>query len=143
MKLKISKSQWKEIGDKAGWIKSAQLMSSFEELEIGPTPNAEPCAQVGTDNYLVLSKMELRAYINQLKRMFPNMPDGVYYRITSNPHDFGTYHEVAIKFPEDDDAAVEYAYNVENNSPSNWDQQARDELQKQGYFEMLSKGDQK
>jgi hypothetical protein len=137
MKIKISRNQWKEIGKKTGWIKQAQLMSYFEEVDIGPSPNGESCAQVGSDNYQALSRMELKAYRNQLQRMFPNIPDGAYYKIKANQHDFGTYHEIVIKFPEDNEAASEYAYNVQNNSPENWDEQAKQELQQQGYFDLL------
>lgn len=31
MKIKLSKSQWKEMGEKAGWIKKAQSITSQQD----------------------------------------------------------------------------------------------------------------
>ena len=140
MKIKLSKSQWEFIGKKAGWTKEAQLFAEFDEVSLGSTPSAEECAQVGTNDYHELTKMEIRAYANQIKRMFPNMPQGVSLKIQKNPHDFGTYHELAIKFESDNEEASNFAYDIENNTPENWDEQARQELQSQGYFERLKQG---
>jgi len=133
MKILISKSKWERL-------KVAQF-SGYDELTLGSTPSGEQCAQVGSPNYDVfkLSRIEIRAFINQLKRLFPNIPDGVMYKIKSNPHDFGTYYEAAIKFKEDDKAAVEYVYNVDENAPEFWDDIAKQELENQGYFAELAK----
>lgn len=137
MKIKLSKSQWQSIGKQAGWIKQAQSFGRFDQLELGPTPADEDCAQVGTSDYYELTKIEVKAYIHQLQRMFPNMPQGVYLRVQSNPHDFGTYHEVAVKYPEDNEEAGTFAFNMENNLPQNWDEEAKRELTQSGYFEKL------
>jgi hypothetical protein len=139
MKIKISKSQWELIGDKAGWIKEAQMMSRYETLDLGPTPAGEDCAQVGSNNYDQLTRIETRAYIGQLQRMFPNIPLGCRFVVTNNSHDFGTYHEVAIKFSEDDEEATNFAYGIESKIPELWDEIARNELQKLGYFDQLVK----
>ena len=139
MKIKISKKQWKSIGEegkKAGW-KISQMYSRFETLDIGPTPSGEDCVQVGSDQYRELNPMEIKAFANQCTRMFPNIPPGARYVRTSNPHDFGTYHELGIKYQEDDEAAMSYAFNVENNAPEYWDDQAKSELSPQGYFDKL------
>lgn len=109
-------------------------MSGYETLEIGSTPHGEDCAQVGSDDYAQKTRIELKAFYNQLKRMFPNIPNGARYIKTNNPHDFGTYHEIAIKFQEDDEEAANYAYNVENNTPEYWDEQAKAELTQAGYY---------
>lgn len=121
------------------WYKKAQLFSSFDELELGTTPTGEDCAQVGSKNYeySTLARMELKAFYHQLTRLFPNPPAGVTFKTKSNPHDFGTYYDLAVKFDSNDEAAAEYAYNVENNTPEEWDAGARAELEAQGYFQQL------
>lgn len=140
--IKISKSEWKSIGRKAQW------MSSSETVEIGPVPNGEECSQVGSNDYDYsgLNKIEVKAYINQLKRMFPNIPDGCRFVMVRNEHDFGTYFEAGIKFipnqsdeSDSPDPNAEYAYNIENNSPENWDAEAISELEQQGYFQFIKR----
>lgn len=90
-------------------------------LNLGPTPLAEDCAQVGEEDYHIRTILECRKYIRQLEHMFGEpMQANCYYRIKSFPHDFGTYHEVVLYFNDEDDKAVEFAYNVEANLPENW-----------------------
>jgi len=136
--IRISKKEWQSIGKKAGWMKKAQFGSGMETVDIGSTPNDEQCAQVGTDNYRQIAQMEVRAFAKQCQRMFPNKPSGARYVITNNPHDFGTYYDLGIRFNMDDEEAENYAYEVQNNMPSNWDDQARAELEQQGYFQLLN-----
>jgi hypothetical protein len=141
MKYKLTKEAWKSIGKQAGWMKSAQFQR-YDYVGLGTTPNDEECAQVGFDNYNQIARIEASAYVNQLKRLFPNIPAGVEFVLNSNPHDFGSYYNLAIKFSENDEEAVNYAFNVENNMPANWDEQAKLELQQQGYFELLKPASQ-
>jgi len=136
MKYKLTKEAWKSIGKQGNWIKVAQFQR-YDYVELGTTPNDEECAQVGSDNYNQIARIEASAYVNQLKRLFPNIPAGVEFVLNSKPHDFGSYYDIAIKFLEDNEEAVNYAFNVENNMPANWDEQAKLELQQQGYFELL------
>jgi len=100
----------------------------MDYLSIGSTPSNETCAQVGTDNYLERAKKECTAYKNQLERHFQNFPDGCWLSIKGFPHDFGTYYEVVAKYDEDDETATKFAYDIENNSPTNWDNEAKKEL---------------
>lgn len=147
-KITISKREWKAMGRKAQW------MSAYETVDVGPVPKGEKCAQVGSDKYdsSALNKMEVRAYIGQLQRMFPDIPSGCKFVMTRNEHEFGTYYEAGVKvLPSDDfeaydedgnekyatDPNMEYAYNIANNAPENWDDQAIAELQQQGYFEFI------
>jgi hypothetical protein len=96
-----------------------------ETLEIGSTPCDEDCAQVGADGYSVRARAECNAFREQLRRMFGPEPDGASLCIKSNPHDFGSYLEVAVKFDCDNEAACEYAYKCEGEGPSHWDAEAR------------------
>lgn len=100
----------------------------YDELYLAPVPLSEHCAQVGEEDYLRKSTKECRAFVNQLNRQFGEPPAKAYFKVKKCPHDFGTYHDVVIHFDEDDEAATEYAYKVENELPENWDEQALTEL---------------
>jgi hypothetical protein len=41
-------------------------------------------------------------------------------RVKSNPHDFGTYYEIAVRFDDHDSAQVKAAYWLEENAPTEW-----------------------
>lgn len=98
-------------------------------IEIGCSPHEEDCAQVGSDNYMLRSKKECRALINQLIRVHGEPPGSASLRIKSQPHDFGSYLEVYCYFDDSDDEAMNYAYDLEAGVPDKWDQEALDELQ--------------
>ena len=95
-------------------------------LELGPTPHEEPCEQVGDNYNPIQAKRECRAFINQLKRMFGEC-EGARFVITSNPHDFGSYFEVVVKF-NNNEQAIDYAFMVEEKCPARWDEEAKLEL---------------
>ena len=100
----------------------------MEDLTSGPTPSGESCAQVGSPDYAKQARKECTAFINQLRRLFGEEPDGAYLQIKSNPHDFGAYYEVTVKYDPGDEAAVAYALKCEREAPEEWDEAARDEL---------------
>jgi hypothetical protein len=98
---------------------------------IGSSPIDEDCAQVGSPDYSRKSRIELRAFINQLKRAFPELNNEdcpVRLSIKSFPHDFGTYHEVVANYNDDNEAGLELACKLEGNTPENWDEQAKEEI---------------
>ena len=43
----------------------------MEYIELGPVPAGEPCAQVGTDNYLARSMRECEVFRRMLERVLP------------------------------------------------------------------------
>ena len=47
----------------------------IDYMEIGSSPTDEYCAQLGSDGYEVLSRIELNAYVHQLERMFPHVKE--------------------------------------------------------------------
>lgn len=108
-----------------------------EVIEIGSSPCNEECAQVGQPDYPERSKAECRAFINQIKRVMGEPPEGVTLYTKSNQHDYGTYREVAVKVSalgeEARDIALVYAYRCEGESPENWDDEARAELAAAGF----------
>ena len=99
----------------------------IDKITVGPVPSDENCAQVGQVDYYEQAKKECTAYVKQLKRQF-GQPDGVSFVITSNPHDFGTYYEVAVKFHDDVESELAFALRVNHELPSQWDDEAKTEL---------------
>lgn len=95
-----------------------------EEIYLGPVPLEEDCAQVGSDGYYERSRVECRAYINQLKRQFGEPPTGGSLKILACPHDFGTYHEVIAIFNEIYPDSCKWAFEIEENLPMRWDEEA-------------------
>lgn len=100
-------------------------------MEIGPTPSGENCAAVGSPNYETLAKIETRAFINQLERIFPEAKGR--FKAKGFEHDFGRYYEVCVFFDGNDEKSCEIAYNVEANVPEEWDEEAKKELKAKGY----------
>lgn len=102
---------------------------ALDYIELGPVPAGEPCAQVGTENYLAKSLRECKVYQRMLERLCP-IPQGlpVAFVVRSHPHDFGPYREVSVRFCGGNQAAVDFAHHVNANAPDQWDTIARDEL---------------
>lgn len=97
------------------------------------TPHNEKCVQIGNPNYLNLSLIEARTLENQLIRIHGNPPGNSVFKITSNPHDFGMYHDLVIVFREEDDEEVNYMLKIERGIPNYWDEIAKQELVKANY----------
>ena len=102
----------------------------MEYIELGPVPAGEPCAQVGTDNYLARSMRECEVFRRMLERVLP-IPEGlpVKYVVRSHPHDFGTYREVSVRYNGDIRAVCDFAFQVEAAIPDFWDAVAQQELE--------------
>ncbi len=91
-----------------------------ESLSLGPTPCNEECQQLGPDYDVVSARRECIRWRDQLIRQFGEPPLQARYKISANPHDFGTYCDLEIVFNLDDESSAEYAYRVEGNLPTNW-----------------------
>lgn len=91
-----------------------------EFIELGATPAAESCAQVGDPNYDEKARAEGERYIQLLIKKFPP-PEGVHFRLKRFPHDFGGYYEVVVAFSTENDEQVDFAYMVERNLPETWE----------------------
>lgn len=97
---------------------------SFDTLEIGATPGDEDCESVGPNYRPEMSKKECEEYKKLLMRIHGEPPEGASYRTVTNRHDYGTYYEVGIRFDTSNDAAIEYTFKVENDTPAQWDDMA-------------------
>lgn len=112
-------------------------------LVLGPTPCEESCAQVGTSDYAEKSRIEIRVYIAQLLRQFGEPAGLNFFKEKRFPHEFGSYHEVVITYDDEDEASVDFAYNVENNLPAKWDEHAQLELRATNYYMSVVNRDRK
>lgn len=91
-------------------------------MEVGSSPADEACVQVITgQDYMPAMRAELQRYKAMLERRFPDAPDGAYFTVRWNQHDFGSYGEVAVRFDDDDREAAAFAYFVEAHCPATWD----------------------
>lgn len=108
----------------------------LETLEIGSAPADEECCQVGSPDYDERGRIECNIFLSQLRRAYYShfrkaVPTGLRLHVKSNPHDFGTYYEVAASFNPRDTEALEAAYWFENNSPTKWDSDSKSLLERQ------------
>lgn len=119
-------------------------------LSLGPTPTDEDCTQAGEDT--TAQKIECRAYINQLVRVYGEPPDTLEFCIVKNDHDFGAYYEAGISFPDTDEDEIEgnteaqdkfdamwnYINAVEKGTDT-WDDEAKAELYEAGHPRYIAK----
>lgn len=98
----------------------------------GTTPYDERCAQVGSDNYMKLARMEAHAYIRQLTRSFGANPAGTKLLLAHNPHDFGTYIDIRFFYDDEDESHLAYMALVERGC-AEWDTTGLAELNAYGY----------
>jgi hypothetical protein len=107
---------------------------AFDKLELAQTtPSEEPCAQVGSPNYMRNARIEAKVLRDQIIRENGTPPEGTFLETNSNPHDFGTYLDVAIVFDENNEEARNYAFAVESNVPQLWDEESKKQLDEMGY----------
>lgn len=101
----------------------------MEHISLGSSPYEETPVQLGTDDFTVRSHAELRAYRNQLQRLYKAAHNGdvcpAVLRIVAERHDFGTYYELNVYFDRD---TADAAYWLEENLPAKWDPEAVQEL---------------
>lgn len=107
----------------------------MDSIDLGATPANEKCAQVGSADYYERAKLECQVYRRQLLRLYKaehsdaELPDGCSLRITNHPHDFGTYHEVSVRYNDSSLVALAAAFWFDANLPGHWDEDAQKELQ--------------
>ena len=94
-----------------------------EILELSAVPCDEDCEQLGPNYDPIRARAECRIFKEQLEAQSPP-PEGAYLKITSNPHDFGNYHEVAAVFDYDKPKEREWAFRLENNLPAKWTEES-------------------
>lgn len=91
------------------------------------TPSDEPCAQIGDADYLKRARVEARAYVNQLLRIYGTNPSGTHFAFVRCPHDFGTYLDIRFYYDDEDQCHVKYMMDIETGC-GKWDEVAIEEL---------------
>ena len=100
-----------------------------DEFYLGSCPANEDCVQVDPNSdYIPAMKAELRKYKELLEKLFPIPEDlSCYFTIRWESHDFGRYGEIVIVYNDEKEEEIEFALNVENNTPSTWDEDVKSE----------------
>ena len=97
-------------------------MAFTDSLSLGPAPAEEDLVQLGEADYASRAQRECRRYIDAIRKVCGEEPEGAQLRMTRHSHDFGQYYDVEIKFDGNNEAAAEYAYKVESKSPATWEE---------------------
>ena len=100
----------------------------IDYVEIGATPAGEDCEQLGVGYDPARARKECTTFIAQLRRQFGPEPEGARLKIRGNPHDFGTYLEVACLYDSRFPDAEAYAIRCDNETPEHWDEVSRANL---------------
>ena len=104
-------------------------------VEIGSTPHEEDCASFGTPLYYERAQIECRIFARQIERLYGTPPEGCkIFTYGSNYDGDRKYYEVAIKYNDEIESCVDYAFSAENDEKKvlgKWDEQAREELHKE------------
>ena len=94
-----------------------------EYLTLGPVPVEEDCVQVNsTGDYLPAMSKEVKRFVEFLDNRFINQPEGAYFGVKNEYHDFGQYKEAAVFYDTNYAEAEEFAFFVECNLPMTWDE---------------------
>ncbi|MDR2111611.1 MAG: hypothetical protein LBQ62_00665 [Candidatus Accumulibacter sp.] len=101
---------------------------SIQFIHIGAAPCEEECAQVNHADYAECSQRECFVFKRMLERLYPPPNPRAWLKVKSFPHDFGSYREVCVCYDDKDEAASEYAFRLERETPPEWDAIARYEL---------------
>jgi hypothetical protein len=101
----------------------------MESLNIGPCPADEVPAQLGTAHYRQLARLELQLFRQQLtEEVANNWPEEgclVYFKTTSNPHDFGTYFDLDVVYNPTNPISRDQAYYCECKASPVWTPERR------------------
>lgn len=87
---------------------------------LGPAPAEEDCVQAGSDDYARRAREECRRYIEAIRKVCGPEPEGARLTIKSQPHDFGSYLEVAVTFDGNNEQAAAYAAKCDEKAPKTW-----------------------
>jgi hypothetical protein len=87
--------------------------------EFDTTPLDEMGVQVSSStDYMPAMRTEAKRMLEICRKLWPSMEWG----IKSNPHDFGSYLSIIVKFNDDDETVWDYINKIENEWPSTWDE---------------------
>jgi hypothetical protein len=91
-----------------------------ESIGLGAAPAEEDCVPIGHPDYQRLARLECMAFIRAIKRVCGEPPANARFKVTSNRHDMGVYHEVEIEYDPADEHAAHYAMKCDAGAPTTW-----------------------
>ena len=97
-------------------------MAFTDSISLGPAPAEENPVQLGEVDYTTRARKECLRYVEAIRKVCGEEPEGAQLRVIRCGHDFGTYFDVEVRFNGNDRAAAEYAYRVESKSPATWEE---------------------
>jgi hypothetical protein len=95
---------------------------THDYMFIGPSPSNESCAQVGDPDYARNAKAECRLFIDAIRNHCGREPEGARLLTRGQGCDMGLYYEVCVQYDGSDAAARDYAFHVEANAPTTWEE---------------------
>jgi hypothetical protein len=104
-------------------------------LDLSPVPIDEPCAQVGPDDYMPQNEGRVPGFCQSAWPDLSPMPWPLVLAFALSPTltmPELTYQSKAC-FNDDDESQTEWAYTIEGELPSLWDDEARAELTAKGF----------
>ena len=93
-------------------------------LDSETSPYEENGVQVSSScDYMPAMREEANRFRAMLEKRFAKLIEstGIYLRIASNPHDFGSYLSIKICFDDENEKQCDAAYFIESNMPATWD----------------------
>ena len=98
-------------------------------MYIGVCPCEEVCVFVtNRQDYMRAMRFEVGTFRDQLIRQLGEPPEGAYFKVQSNPHDFGTYYSLEFMYDEDSRDGLDYGLRAECGL-THWDAEAKAKLQ--------------
>jgi hypothetical protein len=91
-----------------------------ELVYLGLAPANEACVQIGDPDYAAKAMADCRRYIEAIRQVVGEEPEGAALRIKRAIHDFGTYFEVACEYDPTCEAAADYAFRCDRDAPTTW-----------------------
>lgn len=95
-------------------------------LDLGSAPAGEDVVQLGSENYQSLARAECIRFIELIRKTVGEEPQHASLRVRSNPHDFGSYLSVAVRYDDQDEEATNYAFRCDEEAPSEWPEETDD-----------------
>jgi hypothetical protein len=92
-----------------------------ETYWLGPCPSdEEPASTLDTD-FHERNKAECRAFIQAIKRVCGEPPEGAVLRIKTEQHEYGAYRECIVEFDGNNPEAAAYAAKCDESAPTTWE----------------------
>lgn len=79
------------------------------------TPCAEPCVQIGEDDYVPRATKEARRFIAQIRKNYGEEPGLSVLEIKRNHHDHGVYISVEYRYDDESNTHTQYGLDIEGD----------------------------